>query len=122
MALPLTMLHQMKMRRAGAVGNSQEFDAAFVEAANLVLQDIGNYTPSLAPNLISSYSDDTGLTPRYLPMISAGLDYYMSVNSQFKREGTTDLFQVYYNALSYAATYDREDNSTLNGRRGVAVG
>lgn len=122
MALPLTLLHQMKMRRVGTVGNSQEFDSAFVEAANLVMQDISNATPSLSPNLISSSNDDTGLEPRYLPMISSGLDYYMSVNSQFKREGTQDLFQLYQVDLLKAATYDREDNSTLNGRRGVAVG
>ena len=79
-------------------------------------------TSSLAPNLISSVNSDTGLTIRYLPMIDAGVDYYMSVNSQFKREGTADLFQIYQNALSFAATYDREDNSTIKGRRGVAVG
>ena len=53
MALPLTLLHQMKMRRVGTVGNSQEFDSAFVEAANLVMQDISNATPSLSPTLNS---------------------------------------------------------------------
>ena len=122
MPLPLTSVHAAKKQRQGVSGDSADFDSAFINAASLGLLDIQNSTPSLAPNLISSVNSDTGLTIRYLPMIDAGVDYYMSVNSQFKREGTADLFQIYQNALSFAATYDREDNSTIKGRRGVAVG
>ena len=122
MPLPLTSIHSAKKQRQGVSGDSADFDAAFVNAASLVLLDIQNSTPSLTPNLISSATSDTGLTVRYLPIIDAGVDYYMSVNSQFKREGVDNLFQLYQLALSFASRYDREDNSTVNGRRAVATG
>lgn len=118
----LTTLHNMKRRRVGVLADSDEFDSAFIEAATIVLQDIENGSPSLDPNLVNAHTDETNLGVRYLTVLSAGIDHYMSVNSQFKREGTQDLFALYTAELGKVPMYDREDNSTLNGRRGVATG
>ena len=117
MALTLTEIYNQKRRRHGADPDNDSFTASFLSAANRVLVDLENRAHA-DPDLVGSQSDDTDLDHRYVPVLTAGIDYYLDAEGVWRIDDPVDLFNAYQLLLSRANAIYFKDNAPT-GHSGV---
>ncbi|MDA1348567.1 MAG: hypothetical protein O3A47_06825 [Chloroflexi bacterium] len=116
MALTLNNVYKDKAARV----NSQEDNVRFIQAFMSSLYEVFAELEAqchITPTYISSPEEDTGLNRQYLPVISAGLDHFLTQRSEWNVDDPVKLERTWLRALSKAAGIYYKDN-TIVGRYG----
>lgn len=118
--LVLSQMYNDKLQRTGAQSSEVTFTNAFVAAANNVITDMGNRTGE-SPTIVADTDGDPTLDEKYWTVLSAGIDYYLTVQSEWRIESKDDLYALYQQKLAEAGSLYLKANPPT-GRLGVAVG
>lgn len=105
----LAQLYEQKADRVGVSPALQSFNRAFLASVNTCVQEINARCHTSGVEATSEH-DDIGIDERYLPVLSAGIDYYLTVQSMYKIEGKLDLYSIYNNALRRSQHFYFDDS------------
>ena len=105
----LTQLFQRKADRVNAYYSNNAFQASFIHAINETLESLKNYC-HVTPNLVVAHDGNTGLDQKYLPVISAGVDYFLHLASEWNIDRPADLDARWERELRRASTIYYADN------------
>jgi hypothetical protein len=85
MSLYLTELHRDKADRVNANPSNSDFNRAFLSAVREVLMDIRNLG-YVVPTFPQSHDAEIeNIDERYVPVVSAGVDWYLHLRSEWKQ-------------------------------------
>ena len=114
-------LNQLFIDKAGRVNAnlaSTRFHDAFMDAAISVVTDIGNRCRADV-TIPDDIEDDIGLDYRYKPVLSAGIDWYLHLRSEWNVDNPVQLNNSYESEKSKAWSIYDQDN-TIGRRDGVS--
>ena len=107
--MQLTQLFQRKADRVNVDYTNDSFQSSFIHAINETLEAMRNYC-HVTPNLVVAHDGNTGLDQKYLPVISAGVDYFLHLASEWNIDRPADLDARWESDLRRASTMYYADN------------
>lgn len=112
-------MYQIKAQRAGASEGSQSFQRAFLHALDMVQQTL-NFRGHQSLSQLDDVEGEIDLDTKFLPVVSAGLDFFIQEESEWTIDDTKDLEARWERMLIRAITESMKDD-TPKGKFGNEV-
>ena len=116
MALRLDIMFKDKAGRVNVLEDNERFMTAFLNATHEVLAELKR-SAHVTPTFVTSPEQDTGLDEQYIPVLSAGIDHFLTQRSEFNVDDPAALQKTWLLQLSKAPSIYFKDN-TVTSRYG----